>query len=648
MLFVTLAGCGTAKFSSVTGLISQGKNLSSLSSIEPIDSFTLETGPNKFKLQWQIQPDKNSKLVLSRNNEDAIFHGGSLKINYDLAAHGFAKISTSFPTRDVSQAETLIFFIEKKSFNEFKGFLSVTLVDENGTKQAVSIEKKFVYEEPTRNWYEVQIPKQEFKQFDFNQINGVEVQLDAKKTPLKGVLVLDEIALLGKENLMFESARDNIAGFPSGKFAEAEQVKLIEIKDSKEFVRAIAADTWKYFNSLIDVETSLPVDHVRVGRTKGIGNYTGPTNIALDWISTVGAFDLSLIDREQAVSHIKKSFESLKKFEKWEDQFYYNFYNTHTLKVQTPFVSTVDNGWLAGGLIIIRQAFPEEFKADATKILNQMNFSKFYDPSNGQLKIGYDRETDSFSGAHYGLLASEARLTSYIGIGKGDLPKEHWVKIYRTLPKIWEWQKQVPQGEMRTFLGAQVFESYYTYRKTKFMPSWGGSLFEFLAPTLLIDELKYASDGLGKNDQVVTDLNILYALRDKKYPVWGLAPAAIQNGNLWAYREYGVPELGAKGYKDDGVIAPYASLLALATEPDRVVENLRVMLKKYKDIYGEYGFYDTVDVNTNKVNKQYLLLDQAMSFIAMVNYVKDGSLRNRFHADPVGRAGEELLKEKIF
>ena len=83
--------------------------------------------------------------------------------------------------------------------------------------------------------------------------------------------------------------------------------------------------------------------------------------------------------------------------------------------------------------------------------------------------------------------------------------------------------------------------------------------------------------------------------------------------------------------------------------PDAAVENLRALAERYP-IYGEYGFYDAVDPKTGEVAHAYLTLDQAMSFVAMANYLKDGCTQKRFAADPIAQralpilAGEDFLE----
>ena len=492
------------------------------------------------------------------------------------------------------------------------------------------------------------IPKRDFRGLDFNQLERFEIMLTGASQPILGNLVFDEIAFSGPKELVFESDRDNLIGFPEGVADEARQNKLAAIEDPRHFIEAVARDTWQYFESLADSGTHLVVDHVRVGDAPGVGGYTSPTNVALDWLSHVAAFDLSLISKAEAVRNIRKSLETFRGLKRWDVGFWYNYYNTRNLRVTREYVSVVDNGWLAAALVVIRQAFPEEFAKEADTLLKQLDFSEFYDRSNGQLRLGFDAAQGAFSPHHYGLIASEARLASYVAIGKGDLEPEHWARIYRTLPVEWTWQKQKPEGEEKKLFGTGVFEGHYQYLNQKFVPSWGGSLFEFLSPTLLLDEQKLAPRGLGRNNEIVTDLHIEYALRVKHYPVWGASPCAVRSGRNWTYREYGVSDLGSKGYQDRGVITPYATFLALATRPEEAVKNLREMLKRYPGIYGDYGFYDSVDVAKSEVNHQYLALDQGMSLLAMANYLKDGVMRKHFHSDPVGKNGEKLLQEEVF
>ncbi|MCK7582479.1 MAG: hypothetical protein MZV65_47455 [Chromatiales bacterium] len=115
------------------------------------------------------------------------------------------------------------------------------------------------------------------------------------------------------------------------------------------------------------------------------------------------------------------------------------------------------------------------------------------------------------------------------------------------------------------------------------------------------------------------------------YPVWGLSPSSTPAGN--SYSEYGVRILGALGYKA-GTVTPHAAALALLTEPEAAVANLRQLAERYP-LYGDFGFYDAVDPRGDQVACNYLALNQSMILIALANYLRDGVIQKRFAADPI-------------
>ena len=168
-------------------------------------------------------------------------------------------------------------------------------------------------------------------------------------------------------------------------------------------------------------------------------------------------------------------------------------------------------------------------------------------------------------------------------------------------------------------------------------------MFEAMMPTLIMDEAKYAPEGLGLNDKRYVEIQMKYTLEELKYPVWGMSPSSVPEGG---YSEYGVKVLGSKGYKA-GVVTPHAAVLGLEFAPEETIQNLRELVRRFS-IYGEYGFYDAVTVETGKVARKYLSLDQAMIFITLNNYLNDGAIRKRFHADPINEKALPLLTEEKF
>jgi hypothetical protein len=433
-------------------------------------------------------------------------------------------------------------------------------------------------------------------------------------------------------------------GFPKEVF-----VKKSFPKDDREFLLEIARDTWKYFDNITDKEYGLPLDRIQFGENATVswgtrvGDYTNITDIGVYMMCVVSAMDLKFISGEEAVKRLSLTIDSVEKLEKYKG-FPYNYYDITIFQRTSNFISFVDSGWLAAGLIVAGNAFPAQLGERCGKLLDAMDFSFFYDPVEGHMYHGFYTNIDYYSEYQYGAFYTEPRAASYIAIGKGDVPKEHWFRMLRTFPADWSWQTQPPQHRVeKTYLGYKTWDGYYEYEDMKFVPSWGGSMFEALMPTLVIDEKGLGPKGLGLNDERHAKIQVKYALEKLGYPVFGMSPSCVPTGG---YSEYGVKPLGIKGYKP-GVVTPHATFLALEFAPAEAVKNLRTMLEKF-NAYGEYGFYDAIDVATGKVAIEYLCLDQGMSFVALNNYLNDGAIRKRFHADPIARNAEELIKVEDF
>jgi hypothetical protein len=169
-------------------------------------------------------------------------------------------------------------------------------------------------------------------------------------------------------------------------------------------------------------------------------------------------------------------------------------------------------------------------------------------------------------------------------------------------------------------------------------------MFEVLMPPLVLDEQRYAGPSLGANDVAHADVQRRYALEELGYPVWGMSPSSTPLGN--GYAEYGVPVLGVLGYPA-GAVTPHASALALTVLPTEAIANLRQLVRLYP-VYGEYGLYDTVDPRSGAIARSYLVLDQAMTLIALANHLVPGCIQQRFAADPIAQRVLPLLAEERF
>ena len=610
-----------------------------------VDDFNVGEFKERKGATWQKklpQPDA-LELTLDKNDARNTKRGYSMRADFYLLAQEEASYRSFLERMDVSQAEALVFKARLKiKSGNLSGRIRLALSDWQHRKVVRDITQYFT--EDKKGWIEIAIPISNFRSLDLDQLFSMSFLIVSRKEKFVGSLWIDEVAFFGRQNVSFLSDRDNIKGFPQKEIAAKRRQALLEMKD-KEMLRAIAEDTWKFFKNARDKKTHLVIDHIKVGENPLAAGYTSLTNISMDLMGTVAAMDLGFISEDEARQSVQKVFKSLSEMARYKG-FFYNFYDTKKLAVTRSYVSSVDSGWLAIAFVIIRQAFPGELADQATRFMDSFSFEHLLDPETNQLVIGIEVPEKDFGGYHYGMLMSEARATSIYAIGKGDLPRSHWWFLYRTPPARWDWQSQKPKGKLVTREGVDYFQGHYDFLGKNIVPSWGGSLFEYLMPTLVLKERQLSPKGFALNNRTAVELQRDYALNEMGYPVWGISPSSSLNGKKWKYVELGVSGMAVQGYQDQGVITPHVSFLALDSHPEAAIGNVRKLLEY--EMVGEYGLYDSMDVKSGKITPMYLSLDQGMSLIAICNYLKKGSIQERFHKDSIGEAAQDLLKEAFF
>jgi len=450
---------------------------------------------------------------------------------------------------------------------------------------------------------------------------------------------------IGGHEAAKEQIRRRLAGWPQRLLVDRESLPA----DDREFLWRVAADTWRGIAALTDRENGLPIDHVRFAAASPepasarIGDYVSPSSIGLYLASVSAAFELELVSREEAVARLGRVMQTLERLESHQGMLY-NFYDTTSLERTSGFLSFVDSAWLAAGLMVVRSTFPE-LAEPATRMIDARDFGFFYDSAYQQMSHGYDVDAMAPSPYHYATLYTEARLGSLIAIGKGDVSEDHWFRMLRTFPEACTWQSLPPQSRRRKEVrGHAVTGGWYEWKGLRYVPSWGGSMFEALMPTLVVDERALAPKSLGRNAEVHVAVQQRYALEELGWPVWGMSPAASPGPE--GYREYGVPVLGARGYPD-AAVTPHAVALALPVDPDAATATLRRLASRY-DIYGEYGFLDSVDPRSGTVGAAYLILDQAMLFVALANHLDAGIVQRRFASDPIAARALSILADEDF
>jgi hypothetical protein len=445
---------------------------------------------------------------------------------------------------------------------------------------------------------------------------------------------------LGGEAATRPHLKARLAGWPDRLVADGKSLP----RDDREFLMRIAADTWRGLDAFTDRSHGLPLDRVQFnsGSTAPeqthIGDYTSITDIGFHFLNVVSAYELHLIDRGQALEKLSATLATLDGLESYRG-FYYNYYNTTTLERTSNFLSFVDSAWLTAGLMVARQAFPE-LAARCTRLIEQGDYRFFYDPGHGLMSHGYYVNLGLRSTYHYGVFYAESRIGSLIAIGKGDAPEEHWFRMARTFPPEFRWQSRPPlERAEKTAGGFHWTDGHYRWREYRYVPSWGGSLFEALMPALVLDEQRHAPHSLGYNDRVHTAIHRRYALEELGFPVWGMSPSSTPGADR--YDEYGVKFLGSAGYRS-GIVTPHAAALALLTEPAEAAANLRKLAELYP-VYGDFGFYDAVNPATGDVAYNYLCLNQSMILAALANHLADHAVQKHFAADPIVRRVLALL-----
>jgi len=435
-----------------------------------------------------------------------------------------------------------------------------------------------------------------------------------------------------------------------------------------------ARATWHSFESMTG-PSGLPADMLNaddLGNWKPSKN-TSPTDIASYLWATLSARSLGLINDHEADARIEATLASLARMER-DHGFYHNLYEVQRGSRSTtarPFLSSVDNGWLAASLMMVRNARPMlRDRADA--LLDPMNFRFFYapfDPADpvsrpGQFQGGWYPDDRSWT-AFYGMLNTEPRIISYVAIARGQVPAEHYARLFRTLPADRGRQMQDPQGETRTVHGVPVFEGHYSYRNLDFVPSWAGSMFEALMVPLFVPEETWGPRSWGVNHPIYARIQIEQGLEVMRYGYWGFSPSATPEGG---YQTYGVKALGtdinsyrtfeisseskAKGGREDGppregVVTPHASFLALRYAPDEALANLRALVKAFP-IFGPQGFHDSVNVTTGQASRSVLSLDQGMILVAIANALADDAIRKAFVEGPIEAAIRPLIATEEF
>jgi cellobiose phosphorylase len=254
------------------------------------------------------------------------------------------------------------------------------------------------------------------------------------------------------------------------------------------------------------------------------------------------------------------------------------------------------------------------------------DFEFLYDGNRRLLTIGYNLTERRRDASYYDLLASEARLSSFVAIAQGQLPQENWFAL----------------GRLLTRAGGDPV-----------LVSWSGSMFEYLMPLLVMPE--YPATLLDQTNRAAVRRQIEYG--NQRGVPWGISESGynmVDAHRSYQYRAFGVPGLGLqRGLADELVIAPYASALALMVEPEAACENLQRLAAD--GVLGQYGMHEAVDYTPSRIPRgqakaivrSYMAHHQGMSLLSIADLLLDHPMQKRFASDPQLQATLMLLHERI-
>ncbi|MCY7306301.1 MAG: carbohydrate-binding protein, partial [Rhodoferax sp.] len=241
------------------------------------------------------------------------------------------------------------------------------------------------------------------------------------------------------------------------------------------------------------------------------------------------------------------------------------------------------------------------------------------------MHIGYRVAEQQLDAGFYDLLASESRLTSLLAIAKGDVPARHWAALGR------------PFFAVGTSAGLR---------------SWSGSMFEYLMPTLVLDEPL----GSALHSACMAAVQEQVAFGRLHGVPWGIsesAYAASDHTLAYQYAPQGVPRLAVRRTPpDELVIAPYATALAAPLSARLAMTNfqrLQALAPRTSN-----GFIEALDYTPARQTEDkaftsvstFMAHHQGMSLIALANLLLGGVAQRWGMANAHIEAVASLLHER--
>ncbi|MDD5335182.1 MAG: glucoamylase family protein, partial [Rhodoferax sp.] len=470
------------------------------------------------------------------------------------------------------------------------------------------------------------------------------------------------------------------------------------------YLGGIARDTWRFFERCVGPEDKhLPPDNLQIMPHDMVAHRTSPTNMGLYLLSVACARQFGWIGTQDLLGRLEATLATLLTLQRYRGHFL-NWYDTQTGEpLLALYVSTVDSGNLCGHLLALAQACLElaaapydgapaqralecsrrrlapllarrgklspalrqelrwcladhratlrsaaldaqaqgddeaQAQGEASRrlrllaescqqLVQQADFSFLYHRKRHLLHIGFRVAEQELDAGFYDLLASESCLTSLLAIAKGDLPVTHWETL----------------GRLFFAVGAQAG-----------LRSWSGSMFEYLMPSLVLDEPR--GSVLREACHAALREQIRFA-RAQGVP-WGISESAYAGSDYtlaYQYAPQGVPRLALRRTPpDELVIAPYATALAAQIAPRHAAANFAALEKLAAR--SRYGFIEALDFSPARQAgielftpvSTFMAHHQGMSIVALANVLLDGVAQRWGMANAQIEAVASLLHERV-
>jgi cyclic beta-1,2-glucan synthetase len=263
----------------------------------------------------------------------------------------------------------------------------------------------------------------------------------------------------------------------------------------------------------------------------------------------------------------------------------------------------------------------EKIAGDSFQLAQVMDFHFLLEKGRTLLSIGYDVDGRKLHRATYDMLASEARIATFLAIAKGDISQQCWFKLSRTHTIAFD---------------------------RPVLLSWTGTMFEYLMPSLWMRS--YPDTLIARTLDATVKIQREFG-RKHRIP-WGISESGYAEqdpAGHYHYQAFGIPEMALKWDATAGpVVSPYSNFLALGTDAPEAIKNLHRMAKA--GWVGAYGFYESADFSKAReqatIAREWMAHHQGMSMLAILNLLHENIVQTWFHSNPQIQATELLLHER--